>query len=188
MNPGPRSAGKGFTDTRASECPHREPESCKLQEAHRTHDFFPQKYVPPNLVFKDLQKHKLDVLIQRQTKIIADWRKEHPKECEEDPDCYKRVPELRAFCVLDDVISDRVAMQWCKELNTFFVNGRHYCVSVFITSQHVKVRLFAWFIAVFDPLHGLEVEEHAVVPPVFEEVVQFLCSILTPFHFRVSVR
>ncbi len=34
--------------------------------------------------------------------------------------------------------TDRVAMQWCKELNTFFVNGRHYCVSVFITSQHVK--------------------------------------------------
>lgn len=94
--------------------------------------------MPPNLVFKDLQKHKLDVLIQRQTKIIADWRKEHPKECEKDPDAYKRVPELRAFCVLDDVISDRVAMQWCKELNTFFVNGRHYCVSVFITSQHVK--------------------------------------------------
>jgi hypothetical protein len=88
-------------------------------------------------VFQDLQQDKMQALIARQMKIITKWRKEHP-EFADEPDAYKKAPELRAFCILDDVISDRVAMQWNTELNYFFVNGRHLCISVFITSQHVK--------------------------------------------------
>ena len=64
-----------------------------------------QKYVPPSFVFKDLQKDKLDKLIQRQTALIGKWRKEHAEESAKDPDAYKRAPELRAFCILDDVVS-----------------------------------------------------------------------------------
>lgn len=43
-----------------------------------------------------------------------------------------------AFLFRDDVISDRVAMQWNKELNGFFVQGRHLACTVMITTQHTK--------------------------------------------------
>lgn len=95
-------------------------------------------YVPEWLVFQGLQMHKMDALIQRQKRLIAKWKKEHPEECKRNPDAYKEAPELAAFCILDDVIADRVAMQWNKDINTFFVEGRHLCISVFITTQHVK--------------------------------------------------
>ena len=89
-------------------------------------------------MFKDLQTDKMQAFIDRQMSVIEKWRHDHAEEVEKDNDCYKRVPELAAFCILDDVISDRVAVQWSKQLNYFFVNGRHLCCSVFITSQHVK--------------------------------------------------
>ena len=99
---------------------------------------FWQKYVPSWLVCQGLEMHRMNALIQRQKKLIAAWKKEHPEECEKNPDAYKEAPELAAFCILDDVIADRVAMQWNKEINTFFVEGRHLCITVFITTQHVK--------------------------------------------------
>lgn len=40
--------------------------------------------------------------------------------------------------ILDDVISDRVAMQWNTELTSLFVEGRHMCISVFICTQYPK--------------------------------------------------
>lgn len=99
---------------------------------------FWQTYVPEYLVFQGLPLDKMDTLINRQKKKIAQWKKDHPAECKKNPDAYKSAPELAAFCVLDDVIADRVAMQWNKDINTFFVEGRHLCISVFITTQHVK--------------------------------------------------
>ena len=66
---------------------------------------FWQKHVPPRFVFRDLQNHILRALIDRQRGLIAKWKKEHPKECEENPDAYKNAPELRAFIILDDVVS-----------------------------------------------------------------------------------
>ena len=102
------------------------------------HNGFWQRYVPSQFVFKDLQTDKMQAFIDRQMSVIEKWRHDHAEEVEKDNDCYKRVPELAAFCILDDVISDRVAVQWSKQLNYFFVNGRHLCCSVFITSQHVK--------------------------------------------------
>lgn len=99
---------------------------------------FWQTYVPGWLVFQGLDMSKMDALIQRQKKLIAKWKETHAAECKKDPDAYKSAPELAAFCVLDDVIADRVAMQWNKDINTFFVEGRHLCITVFITSQHVK--------------------------------------------------
>ena len=77
-------------------------------------------------------------LVERQKKLIADWKEKHPKECAENPDAYKEADELRAFVIFDDVISDKVAMQWNEFINSFFVEGRHLCISVFITTQHVK--------------------------------------------------
>ncbi len=99
---------------------------------------FWQTYVPPWLVTQGLPMHKMDALITRQKTRIAKWKKDHPAECAKNPDAYKSAPELAAFCILDDVIADRVAMQWNKDINTFFVEGRHLCISVFITTQHVK--------------------------------------------------
>ncbi len=45
---------------------------------------------------------------------------------------------LSCFCFLDDVISDKVAMLWNKQLNAFFVQGRHLAITVAITTQHTK--------------------------------------------------
>jgi len=97
-----------------------------------------QKYVPERFVVQDLRNDWMDALLARQTKLIKAWKKEHKAEVEKDPDCYKKVPELAAFIILDDVISDRVAVLWNKDLIKFFVNGRHYCISVFITTQYPK--------------------------------------------------
>lgn len=36
------------------------------------------------------------------------------------------------------MVSDRVAMQWNAQIASFFVQGRHLNVTVFITSQHIK--------------------------------------------------
>ena len=97
-----------------------------------------QQRVPSRFVFKGLQTHLMQALLARQEKIIKKWKKEHPDEVAEDPDCYKRVPELAAFIIFDDVISDRVAMQWNQQLLEFFVSGRHFCISTFITTQYPK--------------------------------------------------
>jgi hypothetical protein len=99
---------------------------------------FWQTYVPGYLVFQGLPMDKMDVLIRRQKNLIEKWKHDNPEKSKESPDAYKEVPELRAFCIFDDVISDRTAMQWNKDIATFFVEGRHLCISVFITTQHVK--------------------------------------------------
>lgn len=99
---------------------------------------FWQKYVPRRYVFQGLPKFQMDRLIARQKRLIAQWKKDHPEETAKNPDAYKEAPELAAFCIFDDVIADRVAMQWSEDIATFFVEGRHLCVTVFITTQHVK--------------------------------------------------
>jgi len=115
-----------------------------------TENGFWQKYVPERFVVQDLRNDWMDALLARQTKLIKAWKKEHKAEVEKDPDCYKKVPELAAFIILDDVISDRVAVLWNKDLIKFFVNGRHYCISVFITTQYPKgVGYCAFFLFLF---------------------------------------
>lgn len=99
---------------------------------------FWQKYVPGFLVFQGLPLYQMDRLIARQKARIAKWKEDHKGETEENPDAYKNAEELQAFVIFDDVISDRVAMQWNADINSFFVEGRHLCISVFITSQHIK--------------------------------------------------
>jgi hypothetical protein len=99
---------------------------------------FWQTYIPSQYVYKDLDFGKMQTLIDRQDGLIKKWKKDHPEEDAADSEAYKAVPELAAFIILDDVISDRGAMQWSEQLLKFFVNGRHYCITVFITSQHVK--------------------------------------------------
>jgi hypothetical protein len=56
--------------------------------------------------------HRMDALITRQKKLIGQWKKDHIAETAKNSDAYKEAPELAAFCILDDVIADRVAMQW----------------------------------------------------------------------------
>jgi len=94
--------------------------------------------VPESFVFDGLPIHQMQRLIKRQKRKIAEWKENHQAETHKNPDAYKTAPELAAFCIFDDVIADRVAMQWNAQISTFFVEGRHLCISVFITTQHVK--------------------------------------------------
>jgi len=89
-------------------------------------------------VIDGLPRHQLHNVIKRQQRIIGKWKKMHPEKVAENPDCYKSEVELMAFVILDDVISDRAAMQWAEDLADFFVQGRHLCISVFICTQHAK--------------------------------------------------
>lgn len=73
----------------------------------------------------------MESLIQRQVALQEKFEREKIGKGKDDP-------ALNAFIIFDDVISDRVAMQWCKEINRFFVQGRHLKIAVFITTQHVK--------------------------------------------------
>jgi len=93
---------------------------------------FWQKHFPARFVYQGLREDIMEGLMTRQKKAITKWEKENPGKD------YKMEPSLRVLIVLDDVIADKVAMLWNKNINTFFVEGRHLCISVFITSQHVK--------------------------------------------------
>lgn len=99
---------------------------------------FWDQYVPPFLVIDGLQQDALDRLIARQTRNIKKWKKDNPEKCKDDPDAYKAEPSLRAFVILDDVISDRNAMMWNTQITSLFVEGRHMCISVFICTQYPK--------------------------------------------------
>lgn len=100
-------------------------------------DFW-QHYVPPFLVFDGLPHHKLMAVIQRQKDLIDEWKKAHPKETKKDSDAYKHAPELAAFIVLDDVIANTTQMIYDSAIKVLFVQGRHLCLTVLITTQHVK--------------------------------------------------
>lgn len=96
---------------------------------------FWQRYVPPHFVFKGLRKDVMKTLVTRQTKLITKWKKDHP---DAEPDDYRKDQSLWAFCILDDVIAEKAAILWNEDLNSFFVEGRHLCITVLIASQHVK--------------------------------------------------
>lgn len=100
--------------------------------SHTSFDGFWQKYVPERFVFQGLPEHRLNALMDRQKKKIKKFRKEHPDGDPTDD------PGLQTFVVLDDVIADKVAMMWNTNINSLFVEGRHLCITVLITSQHVK--------------------------------------------------
>ena len=97
---------------------------------------FWQQYVPECWVYYGLDQHRLNQLIKRQKRAIAEWREANPKY-DHDPEAYRNVPELKCFCIMDDVIADKTQIQWNEPLNSFFVEGRHLLISVFINSQHV---------------------------------------------------
>lgn len=88
---------------------------------------FWQKHIPSRFVVKGLRKDWMQALLARQEKMIHQWKKEHPEECAEDPDAYKRAPELAAFIIFDDVISDRVAMQVFNYTQTYISVSPHNC-------------------------------------------------------------
>jgi hypothetical protein len=129
---------------------------------------FWQQHVPKRFVVKGLRTDWMQGLLARQEKLIHKWKKDHPKECAEDPDAYKRAPELAAFIIFDDVISDRVAMQWNQQLLEFFVSGRHFCISTFITTQYPKGVgkhiLFPHFCACADPTNRSKIINFVLHP------------------------
>jgi len=128
---GKRRTGKSFSGRWILyNCFRHIPFGCVF--SHTSFDGFWQQYVPPKFVFQGLPEHKLNALMERQKKLIKKFRKEHP---DKEP---KDEPSLQAFVILDDVVADRVAMQWNTNINSLFVEGRHLCITVMITTQHVK--------------------------------------------------
>jgi len=63
-------------------------------------------------------------LIDRQKALIKKWGKEDPRTF--------------AFVILDDVIADQKAIRWSKNINSFFVEGRHINITVLLTTQYMK--------------------------------------------------
>lgn len=127
---GKRRTGKSFTFRWIMyNCFRDIPFGCVF--SHTSFNGYWQKYVPPKFVFQGLPEHILKALTDRQRKLIAKFRKEHP---DKDP---KEEPSIQAFIILDDVIADKVAMMWNTQINSLFVEGRHLCITVLITTQHV---------------------------------------------------
>lgn len=85
---------------------------------------FWQRRVPPKFVFQGLREDIMVSLIQRQKRMMAKYGNDDPR--------------VRAFIIFDDVIADQVAIRWSKNINTFFVEGRHHKVTVLITTQNMK--------------------------------------------------
>jgi hypothetical protein len=96
---------------------------------------FWQRYVPPRFVFKGLRNDIMQKLVQRQTRLIEKWKKDHP---DAEPDDYRKDKSLWAFCIMDDVIAEKSTILWNEDLNSFFVEGRHLCIVALIATQHVK--------------------------------------------------
>lgn len=85
---------------------------------------FWQKRIPERFVFQGFREDVLIALLERQREMIEKHGKENPATF--------------AFCILDDVIADQRQIRYTPALNTFFVEGRHLNISVFITSQQIK--------------------------------------------------
>ena len=85
---------------------------------------FWQKRVPPRFVFQGWREDILIQLIKRQKMLIKKYGKEDPRTF--------------AFIILDDVIADQKAIRWSKNVNSFFVEGRHLNITVLLTTQYMK--------------------------------------------------
>lgn len=94
--------------------------------------------MPPAFVFDGLQPHIIQRLLTRQAALIAKWKKDHPKETEKNPDSYKEAPELAAFVIMDDCVSDQHLVRYNTELTALFVEGRHSCLTVVFLTQYPK--------------------------------------------------
>ena len=86
---------------------------------------FWQTRVPEHLVFdcNDLQV-TCERLLARQKEMMAQYGEDNPK--------------VFAFVILDDVIADQKLIRYTPALNTLFVEGRHYRLTVLICSQNIK--------------------------------------------------
>lgn len=87
---------------------------------------FWQKRVPAKFVVQGWRPDVLKWLLARQERLLA----------KNGNDKYD--PTIQAFVIFDDVISDQNAIRYTKELNTFFVEGRHKAITVLITTQYMK--------------------------------------------------
>lgn len=85
---------------------------------------FWQRRVPPRFVFQGWREDILLELIDRQKRMINKYGKKDPRTF--------------AFIILDDVIADQRAIRWSKNINSFFVEGRHINITVLITTQNMK--------------------------------------------------
>lgn len=81
--------------------------------------------IPPQFIIQGWQQHILEQLVSRQQRLITLYGKDDPR--------------TRAFLILDDVISDRRNVAgWNTMMNRFFTEGRHFNITIFITTQYVK--------------------------------------------------
>lgn len=85
------------------------------------------KLFPDAIMFNDLDEALLERLIEAQ--------KERVKEAKQGPQPW---PNCRMLLVLDDVLSDRKNPRYNEMLRKMFFEGRHFWISMIITSQDSK--------------------------------------------------
>lgn len=85
---------------------------------------FWQQRVPPRYVFQGWRSDILQALVARQNRLIDKYGRDDPR--------------TSAFIIFDDVIADQTAIRYSKEINQFFVQGRHLNITVLITTQYMK--------------------------------------------------
>lgn len=109
-----------------------------------------------NWMFHCIQHMLFGIVITR-TKLNGFWQTRVPEhlvfDCEDlDVTCQRLLarqselmgkygaddPRAHAFVILDDVIADQKMIRYTPALNTLFVEGRHYCLTVLICSQNIK--------------------------------------------------
>lgn len=88
---------------------------------------FWRQYVPKQFIFKKYDPGVLDMIFDRQKKILND--KNLTDEEKEE--------KARFFVLLDDVISDQ-RLKYDENMMELFVAGRHYKLMVLITTQYAK--------------------------------------------------
>ena len=86
-----------------------------------------REYVPKQFIYKKYDPGVLDMIFERQKKILNDKNMSDEEKEEKAP----------FFVLLDDVISDQ-RLKYDENMMELFVAGRHYKLMVLITTQYAK--------------------------------------------------
>lgn len=95
---------------------------------------FWQAYIPSQFVHEGWKPQVIQALLKRQRNLIAKVCKERGIE----PDEARELPEVQMVLILDDIIADKYKVRSNKYLSELFVAGRHYGITLFITTQYVN--------------------------------------------------
>ena len=93
------------------------------------------QYVDKKFIFEGYRKDIIAQIIEKQRESIENMRKMNPKMSIED---IRSHPDIAKTFVLDDIIADKYQVRADKFLAELAVAGRHYGLTIFITTQYVN--------------------------------------------------